>query len=118
MLPVISFRNFSFLYKSQAQATLKNINLDIAPGEKIWIAGPSGSGKSTLAHCINGLIPFSYGGEVSGELYIGSQEVSGQGVFERSHSVGTILQNPDAQFVGSGSTARSESRQIRQQRRK
>lgn len=100
MLPVISFRNFSFRYKSQAQATLKNINLDIAPGEKIWIAGPSGSGKSTLAHCINGLIPFSYGGEVSGELYIGSQEVSGQGVFERSHSVGTILQNPDAQFVG------------------
>ncbi|WP_410770591.1 energy-coupling factor transporter ATPase [Fontibacillus sp. BL9] len=100
MQPVISFRNFSFRYKSQTQPTLKNIDLDIAPGEKIWIAGPSGSGKSTLAHCINGLIPFSYGGEVSGGLFIDGEEVSEQGIFERSRSVGTILQNPDAQFVG------------------
>ncbi|MEF2968225.1 DUF3744 domain-containing protein [Paenibacillus sp. M1] len=100
MQPAISFRNFSFRYKSQAQATLNNIYLDIAPGEKIWIAGPSGSGKSTLAHCINGLIPFSYGGEVSGSLYIGGREMSGQEIFERSRRIGTILQNPDAQFVG------------------
>lgn len=100
MQPAISFRNFSFRYKSQSEPTLKNIYLDISPGEKIWIAGPSGSGKSTLAHCINGLIPFSYGGEVSGNLYIGGLEVSEQGIFDRSRSVGTILQNPDAQFVG------------------
>ncbi|RCX19159.1 energy-coupling factor transport system ATP-binding protein [Fontibacillus phaseoli] len=100
MQPVISFRNFSFRYKSQTQPTLKNIDLDIAPGEKIWIAGPSGSGKSTLAHCINGLIPFSYGGEVSGGLYINGEEMTELGIFERSSSVGTILQNPDAQFVG------------------
>lgn len=98
--PVISFRNFSFRYKSQSGPTLKAIDLDISPGEKVWIAGPSGSGKSTLAHCINGLIPFSYGGEITGELYINGQEASEIGVFSRSRSVGTILQNPDAQFVG------------------
>ncbi|MEK4513168.1 ABC transporter ATP-binding protein [Paenibacillus sp. FSL K6-2524] len=100
MQPVISFRDFSFRYKSQSSATLKNINLDIVRGEKIWIAGPSGSGKSTLAHCINGLIPFSYGGEITGELYVNGKDSSSQDIFERSKSVGTILQNPDAQFVG------------------
>ncbi|MFD3259287.1 ABC transporter ATP-binding protein [Paenibacillus lentus] len=100
MQPVISFRNFSFRYKKQSKPTLININLDILHGEKIWIAGPSGSGKSTLAHCINGLIPFSYRGEISGELCLNGQPAAGQGIFERSRSVGTILQNPDAQFVG------------------
>lgn len=100
MQPVISFRNFSFRYKKQSQPTLININLDILHGEKIWIAGPSGSGKSTLAHCINGLIPFSYRGEISGELYLNGQPAASLGIFERSRSVGTILQNPDAQFVG------------------
>lgn len=34
---------------------LKNINLNIAEGEKVVILGPSGSGKSTLIRCINKL---------------------------------------------------------------
>ena len=34
---------------------LKDIDLDVARGERIVIAGPSGSGKSTLLRCINRL---------------------------------------------------------------
>lgn len=34
---------------------LRQINLDVAPGERIVICGPSGSGKSTLIRCINRL---------------------------------------------------------------
>lgn len=34
---------------------LKNIGLDVAPGERIVVCGPSGSGKSTLIRCINRL---------------------------------------------------------------
>ncbi|MDU4695068.1 MAG: DUF3744 domain-containing protein [Paenibacillus sp.] len=100
MQAVITFRQFSFRYKNQSEPTLKNIHLEIKRGEKIWIAGPSGSGKSTLAHCINGLIPFSYGGEMSGQLLLDVQDASAMTIFERSRRIGTILQNPDAQFVG------------------
>jgi len=32
---------------------LKNINLEVKPGEKIVVCGPSGSGKSTMIRCIN-----------------------------------------------------------------
>ncbi len=34
---------------------LRNINLDVAQGERIVVCGPSGSGKSTLIRCINRL---------------------------------------------------------------
>jgi energy-coupling factor transport system ATP-binding protein len=49
---------------------LHNINLTIYEGEKVLIIGSSGSGKSTLTHCINGLIPFFYTGEITGSLKV------------------------------------------------
>ncbi|MCY9516986.1 ABC transporter ATP-binding protein [Paenibacillus apiarius] len=98
--PLISFRDFSFQYRSLSEPTLKQINLDIYPGEKILIAGPSGSGKSTLAHCINGLIPFTYSGTMSGEYSLKGQRPADLSIFEISRSVGTILQDQDGQFIG------------------
>lgn len=98
--PVISFKDFSFQYYSQSEPTLKNINLDIYPGEKVLIAGPSGSGKSTLGACLNGLIPFSYKGKITGSLKINDLETSTQDIFSLSKVVGTVLQDPDAQFIG------------------
>ena len=81
--PVIEFQNFSFQYYSQAEPTLKNINLTIYEGEKVLICGPSGSGKSTIGHCINGLIPHSYKGEISGSLNIMGKDASTLNIFER-----------------------------------
>ena len=40
---------------------LNDINLTVAPGEKIVLCGPSGSGKSTLIRCINHLEGYSKG---------------------------------------------------------
>ena len=98
--PIIQFENFSFQYKSQAEPTLYNINLSIYPGEKVLIAGPSGCGKSTLASCINGLIPFAYPGEQSGSLKISGEEAKDTSIFQLSKTVGTVLQDPDGQFIG------------------
>lgn len=98
--PIISFRNFSFQYRAQKRPTLHEINLDIMPGERILIAGPSGSGKSTLGSCICGLIPFSYPGEVKGSLTVDGVNAPKSGIFELSAHVGTVLQDPDGQFIG------------------
>lgn len=100
MEPIIEFKNFSFKYRSQKEPTLKDINLAIYPGEKVLIVGPSGSGKSTLAHCINGLVPFSYHGEITGSYRIKGKDPSKLGIFELSQSVGTVLQDTDGQFIG------------------
>ena len=97
---VIQFENFTFQYNAQSAPTLHDINLSIKKGEKVLIAGPSGCGKSTLVHCINGLIPFSYAGEISGSLKINGVETKDSSLFEISKSIGTVLQDTDAQFVG------------------
>jgi energy-coupling factor transport system ATP-binding protein len=97
---IIEFNDFTFKYRVQAKPTLKNINLTIYEGEKVLIVGPSGSGKSTLAHCINGLTPFYYQGTSTGSLKVMGKETKDMGIFEMSKMVGTVLQDPDSQFIG------------------
>ncbi|UXF00569.1 heme ABC transporter ATP-binding protein [Fervidobacterium riparium] len=98
--PIIEFKNFTFRYHVQSEPTLYDINLKIFPGEKVLILGPSGSGKSTLVHCLNGLIPFAYKGEITGSLKIKGFETRELDIFKLSKIVGTVLQDTDAQFVG------------------
>ena len=98
--PIISFRNFSFQYRAQKRPTLTDIDLEIYPGERVLIAGPSGSGKSTLAGCINGLNPFSNPGECTGTLTVDGVDAPHSSIFELSAHVGTVLQDPDGQFIG------------------
>lgn len=98
--PVIEFKDFCFQYNSQSKPTLHNINLTIYEGEKVCIVGPSGSGKSTLVHCLNGLIPFAYKGEITGSLKILNEESRNLDLFAISQAVGTVLQDTDGQFLG------------------
>lgn len=98
--PIISFRNFSFQYRAQKRPTLTDIDLEIYPGERVLIAGPSGSGKSTLAGCINGLNPFSNPGTCTGTLTVDGVDAPHSSLFELSAHVGTVLQDPDGQFIG------------------
>lgn len=98
--PIIVFDDFTFRYKTQKEPTLHHINLTLYEGEKVLILGPSGCGKSTLANCINGLIPFSYKGEIHGSLKVAGIETKNASIFEISKHVGTVQQDTDAQFVG------------------
>ncbi|MBR2764921.1 MAG: ABC transporter ATP-binding protein [Blautia sp.] len=97
---LLEIRDFGFQYTAQAEPTLYDINLTVRKGEKILIIGPSGCGKSTLASCINGLIPFSFRGEMSGSFRLKGRETQQMSLFEISHIVGTVLQDSDDQFIG------------------
>ena len=98
--PIISFKDYGFQYMAQASPTLHHINLDIYPGEKVLIAGASGSGKSTIGSCVNGLIPYAYPGESTGELLVGGKDPAKESIFTMSQIVGTVLQDTDGQFIG------------------
>ena len=98
--PIIEFKDFSFKYNSQAEPTLKNINLKINKGKKILLAGPSGSGKSTIGRCLNGLIPNIDQGEVKGKCLVNGKDITSTSLFDFSFTTSTILQDADSQFIG------------------
>lgn len=100
MKPFIQFKDFTFKYDIQAEPILKSLNLTIEKGQKVLIIGPSGSGKSTIGHCLNGIIPNIYHGEKSGQFTIDGKEAFGLSIYDKSHLVSTVLQDPDGQFIG------------------
>lgn len=97
--PAIQLDHVTFQYDSQAEPTLHDINLTIQPGEKVLIVGPSGSGKSTLGNLINGLIPHAFPGKLSGTVTVNGTVVQDASLATLSLQAGTVLQDPDAQFV-------------------
>jgi energy-coupling factor transport system ATP-binding protein len=96
----LEVENLSFRYRSRTDLALKNISMQVARGQVLLIAGASGCGKTTLARCINGLIPRSYKGEVSGRVLLHGQDTAGWPLSKISQVIGTVLQDPERQILG------------------
>ena len=99
--PPLAVDGLTFRYRSAAAPSISDLNFVAAAGDLLLIAGGSGSGKSTLLRCLNGLIPRSYGGDLSGRIAIDGQAPAGMGLAQLAQLVGTILQDPDRQIVTS-----------------
>ncbi len=80
---------------------IQDISFALDAGELLLIAGPSGCGKSTLLKCLNGLIPRSYQGILEGEIRFDGLSTRGLSLSDLARSVGTMLQDPDKQIIGS-----------------
>ncbi|WP_304505198.1 amino acid ABC transporter ATP-binding protein [Comamonas endophytica] len=59
-IPMVRFEQLNKWFGREFHV-LRDIDLDIARGERLVVCGPSGSGKSTLIRCINALEPFQEG---------------------------------------------------------
>ena len=55
--PILSVKNVTAAYGRGAVKVLKDVSVDIHPGQTLAVVGESGSGKSTLARAITGLLP-------------------------------------------------------------
>jgi cobalt/nickel transport system ATP-binding protein len=88
----IQITNLNFSY-TRDKPVLKNVSIDIKPGEKFGIIGPSGSGKSTLLLHLNGIL--GDGGEA---VEVGGIKVEKKSLAEIRRKVGLVFQNPDDQL--------------------
>jgi energy-coupling factor transport system ATP-binding protein len=100
-LPALDIENLSFRYQRRDEFALRNVSFKVKQGEVLLIAGASGCGKTTLMRSINGLIPRTYHGELHGDIRVFGKPIKDLGMPELSQQVGTILQDPERQIVGS-----------------
>jgi energy-coupling factor transport system ATP-binding protein len=98
-LPLV-LEDVSFRYRDRQDAAINHISFSVQPGEVLLIAGASGCGKTTLVRAINGLIPRSYKGEVSGRVLVFGEDTSGWKLSQISQKIGTVLQDPERQILG------------------
>ncbi|BCH05725.1 ABC transporter ATP-binding protein (plasmid) [Mesorhizobium sp. 131-2-5] len=113
--PILSVKNVTAAYGNGIVKVLKNVSVDIHPGQTLAVVGESGSGKSTLARTITGLLP-----PLQGEIIFNGQKLSYQ-LTDRSkddlrqlqmiyqmadvamnprHTVGTIIGRPLTFYFG------------------
>lgn len=90
--------NLNYRYPKGTKNVLNGINLEIERGEFIVIMGPSGCGKSTLCLCLNGIIPFLFGGSLVGEVIIEGINTKKSSIPELSQKIGIVHQNPEMQL--------------------
>ena len=98
--PLLIVEDLSFRYRVREELAIKDISFELNPSELLLVAGASGCGKTTLARAINGLIPRSYKGDISGSVKLFGEEVSEMTAIKIAQSVGTLLQDPERQIVG------------------
>src|SRR5688500_4138476 len=98
---IVEVDELTFRYRRAAQPAIRDVSVAIKPGEVLLVAGPSGCGKSTLLRAINGLVPHAYSGELIGTVRIDGRPTTELRLREISTVVGTLLQDPGKQIVGS-----------------
>ena len=99
--PALLVEDLTFRYHRRSEPSIYDISMRLAPGEILLLAGASGCGKTTLMRCTNGLIPRVYRGELSGKVSLFGTPVEKLSMAELSQNVGTLLQDPERQIVGS-----------------
>lgn len=93
-------KDLSFRYRSRQDAAIQDINLEVGGVRLVLVAGASGCGKTTLVRCVNGLIPRSYKGEMQGSILLQGQNIANLSLARISQLVGTVLQDPERQILG------------------
>jgi energy-coupling factor transporter ATP-binding protein EcfA2 len=96
--PIIRFDNVTYHYPGTEEPALRDIDLEIMPGEYVAILGLNGAGKTTLGLCVNGVVPTMLGGKLEGTVTVGGLDVDEYPVREMAKLVGMVFDNPEFQM--------------------
>ncbi|PSV28327.1 ABC transporter ATP-binding protein [Photobacterium sp. GB-56] len=86
---LLSVKNLSYSYDG-VKNTLNNVSFNVHKGEFVSIMGKNGSGKSTITRLIMGVLE-----QDSGTISLNGNDLASCSIFERSHKIGVVLQNPN-----------------------
>ena len=90
--------DLTFRYWPEGPVVLDRASFQVAQGEMLAVTGLSGCGKSTLCACLNGIIPHSRDGEMTGSVLVNGKNTREYRVASLALEVGLVFQDPDAQL--------------------
>jgi energy-coupling factor transport system ATP-binding protein len=96
---VLELDRVSYTYPGAERPALREVTIEVEPGELVIVAGASGSGKSTLLRLASGLVPHFHGGTFAGSAAVAGMDVRDHGPGELAAAVGTLFQDPESQIV-------------------
>ncbi len=98
---MIRVENLSYRYPDSEETVLQEIELTIPTGQFCGIVGPNEAGKSTLCYALTGFIPHFYHGRLTGQVTVGTKNISETPLGEIAGDIGLVFQNPFNQITGS-----------------
>ena len=91
---MLSIEAVTVAFARRRDPVLRDVCLDLAPGEQVLVLGSSGAGKSTLLHLVSGVIPHSVVATVDGTVTVDGVDTRDTTVVELSRTVGLLAQDP------------------------
>lgn len=98
--PLVEARGVGFAW-DRARPILREVDLDIAAGDRVAMLGPNGVGKSTLGRVVSGLLR-----PTAGSVRFAGADPARLPAPELARLVGYVFQDPERQFVAA--TVRGE----------
>ena len=102
-MPAIELRQLSYAYPALLPdappvPVLRGVDLTVERGQFLALMGPTGAGKTTLCMTLNGLVPQSTGGVISGSVRVLGLNPRTTPVTQMARRVSIIYQDPDSQL--------------------
>jgi len=95
---IIKLDNVSWAYSREKEWALRDLSLEIEEGSFIAVMGRNGAGKSSFCRLLNGLIPHSLEGRLTGKVTVDGEDTRSSGVAQFAKKVGMAFEDPETQL--------------------